>query len=108
MLVRRSSQPYQGKCKDCKSTVTQNKAKYCHGASPSCFLGLRGSIFGLTQQAVRIRKDSARYAGSRFSIQRDMSCPVNELPLGSRTLDSRKLGTRHLPHSWKEGVGHVG
>ena len=26
-------QPYQGKCKDCKSTVTQNKAKYCHGAS---------------------------------------------------------------------------
>ena len=25
------SQPYQGKCKDCKQTVTQNKAKYCHG-----------------------------------------------------------------------------
>ncbi|PIL24683.1 hypothetical protein GSI_12567 [Ganoderma sinense ZZ0214-1] len=26
-------QPYQGKCKDCKSTVTQNKAKYCHGCA---------------------------------------------------------------------------
>ena len=25
-------QPYQGKCKDCKSNVTQNRAKYCHGA----------------------------------------------------------------------------
>ncbi|KAH9951212.1 microtubule-associated protein CRIPT-domain-containing protein [Amylocystis lapponica] len=26
-------QPYQGKCRDCKSTVTQNKAKYCHGCA---------------------------------------------------------------------------
>ncbi|KAJ7781997.1 hypothetical protein DFH07DRAFT_393007 [Mycena maculata] len=24
-------QPYQGKCKDCKQPVTQNKGKYCHG-----------------------------------------------------------------------------
>ncbi|KIY70590.1 hypothetical protein CYLTODRAFT_347495 [Cylindrobasidium torrendii FP15055 ss-10] len=26
-------QPYQGKCRDCKSSVTQNKAKYCHGCA---------------------------------------------------------------------------
>ncbi|KAJ7043726.1 hypothetical protein C8F04DRAFT_728357 [Mycena alexandri] len=26
-------QPYQGKCKDCKQPVTQNKAKYCHGCA---------------------------------------------------------------------------
>ncbi|KAG8693295.1 hypothetical protein FRC08_009211 [Ceratobasidium sp. 394] len=26
-------QPYQGKCKDCKSSVTQNHAKYCHGCA---------------------------------------------------------------------------
>ncbi|KDQ19690.1 hypothetical protein BOTBODRAFT_52011 [Botryobasidium botryosum FD-172 SS1] len=26
-------QPYQGKCKDCKCTVTQNSAKYCHGCA---------------------------------------------------------------------------
>ncbi|KAK2463556.1 hypothetical protein APHAL10511_004307 [Amanita phalloides] len=26
-------QPYQGKCKDCKQSVTQNGAKYCHGCA---------------------------------------------------------------------------
>ncbi|KAF8600498.1 hypothetical protein BDV93DRAFT_538707 [Ceratobasidium sp. AG-I] len=26
-------QPYQKKCKDCKSSVTQNSAKYCHGCA---------------------------------------------------------------------------
>ncbi|KAI0048132.1 hypothetical protein FA95DRAFT_1558403 [Auriscalpium vulgare] len=26
-------QPYAGKCKDCKQTVTQNRAKYCHGCA---------------------------------------------------------------------------
>ncbi|KAJ7623148.1 PDZ-binding protein [Roridomyces roridus] len=26
-------QPYQGKCKDCKQPVTQNKGKYCHGCA---------------------------------------------------------------------------
>ncbi|KAA1470241.1 hypothetical protein DENSPDRAFT_835993 [Dentipellis sp. KUC8613] len=26
-------QPYANKCKDCKSTVTQNRAKYCHGCA---------------------------------------------------------------------------
>ncbi|ETW78638.1 hypothetical protein HETIRDRAFT_155876 [Heterobasidion irregulare TC 32-1] len=26
-------QPYGGKCKDCKQTVTQNRAKYCHGCA---------------------------------------------------------------------------
>ncbi|KZT59462.1 hypothetical protein CALCODRAFT_450083 [Calocera cornea HHB12733] len=25
--------PYGGKCRDCKSTVTQNGAKYCHGCA---------------------------------------------------------------------------
>lgn len=29
---RSSRQPYAGKCKDCKQSVTQNQAKYCHGA----------------------------------------------------------------------------
>ncbi|KAG8221026.1 hypothetical protein J3R82DRAFT_2536 [Butyriboletus roseoflavus] len=28
-----SKKPYQGKCKDCKQPVTQNKAKYCHGCA---------------------------------------------------------------------------
>ncbi|KAK0489196.1 PDZ-binding protein [Armillaria novae-zelandiae] len=28
-----SKNRFQGKCKDCKSTVTQNKAKYCHGCA---------------------------------------------------------------------------
>ena len=40
-------QPYQGKCKDCKSTVTQNKAKYCHGASSShLHFDRRLTVFG--------------------------------------------------------------
>ncbi|CUA75676.1 Cysteine-rich PDZ-binding protein [Rhizoctonia solani] len=26
-------QPYQAKCKDCKSSVSQNSAKYCHGCA---------------------------------------------------------------------------
>ncbi|KAI0061034.1 hypothetical protein BV25DRAFT_1806264 [Artomyces pyxidatus] len=26
-------QPYAAKCKDCKQTVTQNRAKYCHGCA---------------------------------------------------------------------------
>ncbi|KAI0317161.1 PDZ-binding protein [Amylostereum chailletii] len=25
--------PYSAKCKDCKQTVTQNRAKYCHGCA---------------------------------------------------------------------------
>ncbi|EIM86816.1 uncharacterized protein STEHIDRAFT_121662 [Stereum hirsutum FP-91666 SS1] len=25
--------PYSSKCKDCKSPVTQNRAKYCHGCA---------------------------------------------------------------------------
>ncbi|KAI0289462.1 hypothetical protein BC826DRAFT_957231 [Russula brevipes] len=25
--------PYAGKCKDCKQSVTQNQAKYCHGCA---------------------------------------------------------------------------
>jgi hypothetical protein len=29
------SQPYAGKCKDCKQSVTQNQAKYCHSTSTS-------------------------------------------------------------------------
>jgi hypothetical protein len=28
-------QPYAGKCKDCKQSVTQNQAKYCHSTSTS-------------------------------------------------------------------------
>ncbi|KAG8914345.1 hypothetical protein FRC03_009830 [Tulasnella sp. 419] len=27
------SKPYDRKCKDCKQTVTQNHAKYCHGCA---------------------------------------------------------------------------
>jgi len=26
-------QPYKNKCKDCKSSVNQNQAKYCHGCA---------------------------------------------------------------------------
>ncbi|KAH9072096.1 PDZ-binding protein [Lactarius deliciosus] len=26
-------QPYAGKCKDCKQSVSQNQAKYCHGCA---------------------------------------------------------------------------
>ncbi|KAG8980819.1 hypothetical protein FRB90_007461, partial [Tulasnella sp. 427] len=27
------SKPYDRKCKDCKQTVSQNSAKYCHGCA---------------------------------------------------------------------------
>ena len=43
-------QPYQKKCKDCKSSVTQNSAKYCHGESYSSF-GC-GEARGLTRVLV--------------------------------------------------------
>ncbi|KAF8159485.1 PDZ-binding protein [Crassisporium funariophilum] len=33
LLIHVHKKPYQGKCKDCKQPVTQNKAKYCHGCA---------------------------------------------------------------------------
>lgn len=38
LLLNLCCQPYQGKCKDCKSNVTQNKAKYCHGTWLFCIM----------------------------------------------------------------------
>ncbi|KZV88213.1 hypothetical protein EXIGLDRAFT_619737 [Exidia glandulosa HHB12029] len=32
-LAKPKYKPYARKCKDCKQTVTQNDAKYCHGCA---------------------------------------------------------------------------
>jgi hypothetical protein len=70
-------QPYQGKCKDCKSSTTQNNAKYCHGqlkVSPSIVRVLPFPI-----QVVPTRKVSARYAVNKFWTRHRMSCQASNI-----------------------------
>lgn len=67
-----SNQPYQGKCKDCKQPVTQNKAKYCHGVS--AFFCVVKDTPDRVLQVVLIKRASAQYAAGLSWTRRDTSC----------------------------------
>lgn len=69
-----SIQPYQGKCRDCKSSVTQNKAKYCHGAShPPRNL----PCLTWNSQAAHLGKAYVQSAPSQSLIHPSTTCPTS-------------------------------
>ena len=87
--------PYQGKCKDCKQPVTQNKARYCHGTfihfEPSVYLKHASLQVALTRRAF------VQYVASRSWIQKVMSCPAsnNPVPLCISTFETHIPSLNH-------------